>query len=254
MTIKKGEEATMATPAAMTFGEAMSRLPMRPFQWAIVAVCMLVLVSDGIDMQLLGILAPLVIADFGVDRGTFGIAMSAALIGFGLGAWGGGWLGDVIGRRYTLAIAALLFAIATVAASFAGGVWSMAVFRVIGGLGFGAAYANSLAMAGEWVPERLRPVTVSTLSVGTPIGGTVVGWLGPDLAAAPRSCWLKAKRMRPRAPHAGCWTRMSSWRPNGTIPTVKPAIRSEYSIAAICGSTSASASLSPPRRCAPTAY
>jgi AAHS family 4-hydroxybenzoate transporter-like MFS transporter len=157
---------------------------MRAFQWLTVAVCMLVLISDGIDMQLLGIVAPLVIADFGVDRGTFGIAMSAALVGFGLGAWGGGWLGDAIGRRYTLALAALLFALATVAASFAEGVWSMALWRMIGGLGFGAAYANSLAMAGEWVPERLRPVTVSTLSVGTPIGGTIVGWLGPDLAAA----------------------------------------------------------------------
>jgi MFS transporter, AAHS family, 4-hydroxybenzoate transporter len=167
-----------------TFSEAVSRVPMRAFQWATVAVCMLVLISDGIDMQLLGIVAPLVIADFGVDRGTFGIAMSAALVGFGLGAWGGGWLGDSIGRRYTLALAGLLFALATVGASFAGGVWSMALWRVIGGLGFGAAYANSLAMAGEWVPDRLRPVTVSTLSVGTPIGGTVVGWLGPDLAEA----------------------------------------------------------------------
>ncbi len=172
----------MAGPAAMTFGEAVSRAPMRAFQWAILIVCMLVLVSDGIDMQLLGIVAPLVIKDFGVDRGTFGIAMSAALVGFGLGAWGGGWLGDRIGRRYTLALAALIFALATVAASHAHDVWSMALLRVLGGLGFGAAYANALAMASEWLPERLRPVAVSTLSVGTPIGGAVVGWLGPNLA------------------------------------------------------------------------
>ena len=139
----------MATPAAMTFGEAMARGPMRTFQSVTVAVCMLILISDGIDMQLLGIVAPLVIADFGVDRTSFGIAMSAALVGFGLGAWGGGWLGDRIGRRWTLAISALLFALGTVAASTADGVWSLALWRVISGLGFGAAYANSLAMAGE---------------------------------------------------------------------------------------------------------
>ncbi len=174
----------MTAPRATTFGEAISIAPMRFFQWATVAVCMLVLVSDGIDMQLLGIVAPVVIADFGVTKGVFGIAMSAALVGFGLGAWGGGWLGDGIGRRYTLAIAALVFALATVAASQADGVWHMALWRVLGGLGFGAAYSNALAMASEWLPERLRSVVVSTLSVGTPIGGTVVGWLGPDLAAA----------------------------------------------------------------------
>jgi MFS transporter, AAHS family, 4-hydroxybenzoate transporter len=173
----------MAASTGMTFGEAVSRAPMRAFQWITVAVCMLVLVSDGIDMQLLGIVAPLVIKDFGVDRGTFGIAMSAALVGFGLGAWGGGWLGDRIGRRYALALAALIFSLATVAASRADGVWAMALWRVVGGLGFGAAYSNALAMASEWLPERWRPVAVSTLSVGTPLGGTVVGWLGPDLAA-----------------------------------------------------------------------
>jgi AAHS family 4-hydroxybenzoate transporter-like MFS transporter len=174
----------VAPSAARTFSEALANAPMRTFQWVTVAVCMLVLVSDGIDMQLLGIVAPLVIKDFGVDRGTFGIAMSAALIGFGLGAWGGGWLGDRIGRRYTLALAALTFAIATMAASQADGVWTMAMFRVLGGLGFGAAYSNSLAMASEWLPDRWRPVAISTISVGTPVGGTVVGWLGPDLAAA----------------------------------------------------------------------
>ncbi len=174
----------MPASTALPFSEAIARRPIVTFQWLTVAVCMLVLVSDGIDMQLLGILAPLVVADFGVDRSTFGIAMGAALVGFGLGAWGGGWLGDVAGRRVALALAALVFSLATIGAGQAGGVWPLAIWRVTGGLGFGAAYANSLAMASEWLPQRVRAVTVSALAVGTPVGGTVVGWLGPDLAAA----------------------------------------------------------------------
>ena len=39
-------------------------------------------------------------------------------------------------------------------------------------------------MASEWLPERWRPVAVSTLSVGTPLGGTVAGWIGPILVVA----------------------------------------------------------------------
>jgi len=174
----------VAATATMTFSEAMARAPMRAFQWITVAVCMLALVSDGIDLQLLGIVTPLVLADFGIDRGTFGIAMGAALVGFGFGAWGGGWLGDAVGRRFALALAALLFSLATVAASLSTGIWSLAWWRIVGGLGFGAAYANSLTMAGEWVPERFRSVTVSTLSVGTPIGGTIAGWFAPEMAEA----------------------------------------------------------------------
>lgn len=167
-----------------TFGEALNAQAVKPIQWLIVAVCMLVLVSDGIDLQLLGVVAPRVMEDFGVSRSTFGIAMMAALIGFGLGGWGGGWLGDAIGRRWTLVIAALVFSLGTMAAATSDGVWTMAFWRLFAGVGFGGAYANALAMAGEWLPDRWRPVVVSTLAVGTPIGGTVVGWIGPDLEAA----------------------------------------------------------------------
>lgn len=171
-------------PSATTFGDALNAQPVKPIQWAIVAVCMLVLVCDGIDLQLLGVVAPKVMEAFDVSRSTFGIAMMAALIGFGLGGWGGGWLGDAIGRRWTLVIAALVFSLGTMAAATSDGVWTMAFWRMFAGLGFGGAYANALAMAGEWLPDRWRPVAISTLAVGTPIGGTVVGWIGPDLEAA----------------------------------------------------------------------
>lgn len=170
-------------PASTTFGDALNSQPVKPVQWAIVAVCMLVLVCDGIDLQLLGVVAPRVMEAFDVSRSTFGIAMMAALIGFGLGGWGGGWLGDAIGRRWTLVIAALVFSLGTIAAATSDGVWTMAFWRMFAGLGFGGAYANALAMAGEWLPDRWRPVVVSTLAVGTPIGGTIVGWIGPDLEA-----------------------------------------------------------------------
>lgn len=185
----------MATSEATTFSDAISRAPLRSFSIVTFAICMLVLVADGIDAQLLGIVAPKVIADFGVDRGTFGVAMSAALIGFGLGSWGGGWLGDTIGRRWSLAIAALVFSLATIGASWSEGretlsiwpvaapqgVWELAFWRLVGGLGFGSAYANAIALASEWLPERWRSVGVTTLSVGTPAGGFVVGAIAPSL-------------------------------------------------------------------------
>src|SRR3990170_4430513 len=111
---------------ATSFSEAISRAPLRAFSVVTFTVCMLVLVCDGMDAQLLGIVAPKVIEDFGTDRTTFGWAMSAALVGFGFGSWGGGWLGDAIGRRWSLALATVVFSLATVGASWADGVWEMA--------------------------------------------------------------------------------------------------------------------------------
>jgi AAHS family 4-hydroxybenzoate transporter-like MFS transporter len=169
---------------ATTFSEAISRAPLRTFSVATFAICMLVLICDGMDAQVLGIVAPMVIEEFGVDRSTFGLALSSALIGFGIGSWGGGWLGDTIGRRWSLAIATVIFALSTIGASMANDVWQMAAWRIIGGLGFGSAYANAITLAGEWLPDRWRSVGVTTLSVGTPAGGLVVAALAPGLVDA----------------------------------------------------------------------
>jgi len=165
------------------FEEAISRAPLTAFQLATALICMLLLMCEGVDIQLLGIVAPVVMKDYGVDKSTFGIAMSAALVGMGIGAWLGGWQGDAIGRRYSLALAALVFGLATIAAGASDSVWHMAGWRLLGGLGFGSAFSNALAMTSEWLPERWRPVAISTLSVGTPAGGAVAGALVPTLLA-----------------------------------------------------------------------
>jgi len=170
--------------APVTFSAAISREPLKAFSIATFCVCMVVLICDGMDAQLLGIVAPIVIEEFGTDRGAFGIAMSAALVGFGLGSWAGGWMGDRFGRRWALALATIVFSLATIGASWADGVWDMAAWRIVGGLGFGSAYSNAITLAGEWLPDRWRPVGVTTISVGTPAGGLVVAALAPTLVEA----------------------------------------------------------------------
>ena len=65
-----------------TLSAAISRAPLWTFSILTFAICMMVLVADGIDAQLLGIVAPRVIEDFGVDRGIFGWAMVSAATRF----------------------------------------------------------------------------------------------------------------------------------------------------------------------------
>lgn len=165
----------------MKFEEALSNGKLRLFQWTTFLVCMLVLLADGIDLQMLGLVAPLVIEDWGIDRGSFGLAMSAALIGMAFGAWGGGWLGDRFGRRNSLALAAVVFGSATIVASTADTVLEMTAWRILGGLGFGAAFPNALALTSEWLPERWRSYAVATLTVGTPAGGAIAAAASPYL-------------------------------------------------------------------------
>ncbi|MCB5426000.1 MFS transporter [Altererythrobacter sp. CC-YST694] len=165
----------------ITFSEAVSSRPVRLFQYAVVAMVLLVLVFDGMDAQALGLVVPAIVAEWGIDRAAFGTALSASLIGMGIGAWLGGWLGDRLGRLNLLFGAALVFGGATVLSAQVDSVGALALLRFLGGLGFGAAGPNGLALASEWTPERFRTHVISLLSVGTPAGGTIAAGVAPFL-------------------------------------------------------------------------
>lgn len=142
-------------------------------QIAIVVVIMLGLIIDGLDIQLLALVSPVIIAEWGTTKAAFGPAMGGALIGMAFGASAGGWIGDRYGRKATLVGATVLFGCSTAAASLTGSVSELAILRLVTGLGFGAAAPNGMALASEWLPPRARPTAIAILSASTPFGGVV---------------------------------------------------------------------------------
>ncbi|KPL68647.1 hypothetical protein SZ64_11370 [Erythrobacter sp. SG61-1L] len=165
----------------ITFSQAVSTGPVRLFQLTVVAMVLLVLVFDGMDAQALGLVVPSIIAEWGVDRAEFGTSLTASLLGAGIGALLGGWLGDRFGRVNMLFASALFFGVTTMASSQAETMGTLAALRLLGGLGFGAAGPNGLALASEWTPERFRTYVIALLSVGTPAGATVAAGIAPFL-------------------------------------------------------------------------
>ena len=67
----------------------------------IVVLCyaVAVLALDGLDIQLIGFVAPVVAAEFGVTRADLAPALGASLFGMAVGAIALGPLGDRYGRR-----------------------------------------------------------------------------------------------------------------------------------------------------------
>jgi AAHS family 4-hydroxybenzoate transporter-like MFS transporter len=166
-----------------TFSAAIARAPMRPFQWLIVVAALVVLIIEGVDLQSLPIVTPLILDEWGIDRAAFGPALAAALFGMALGSSLGGWLGDKWGRLKALYLASLIFGASTFAAAHATDVASISAIRVLGGLGFGAGYPNALALVNDWVPARLRTYIIATLSVGIPAGTATAAAIMPPLLA-----------------------------------------------------------------------
>ncbi|HWJ68751.1 MAG TPA: MFS transporter [Sphingobium sp.] len=151
-----------------------TRLDERPVaarQIWVLALVQLILMIDGLDIQLLGLVTPVVLEEWAVSRASFGPALGASLIGLAIGAGAGGRLGDMFGRKRVLCVATFLFGIATVVAAFASNVIEMTVIRFISGLGFGAATPAAIALVTEWLPRRGQAKAIAFLSVGTPLGG-----------------------------------------------------------------------------------
>ncbi|WP_338245558.1 MFS transporter [Aurantiacibacter hainanensis] len=157
----------------MPFSAAIADAPLRPFQIVVAVFGLTLLVIDGVDLQSLSLVTPLILDEWSIDRALFGPALAASLFGMGFGSILGGLLGDRIGRLNTLFIASLIFGSTTIAAAYTNTVWEMSVVRMIGGLGFGAAYPNALALVSDWVSARHRPHAIALLSVGIPVGITV---------------------------------------------------------------------------------
>jgi MFS family permease len=105
----------------------------RGYQKWLVFLTALAVVVDGIDNQLLGIVIPTVIREWGVPRSAFAPIVSAGYLGMMIGGAIAGLTGDRYGRRASLVASVFLFGMMTVAAAVAAGLLGLAVLRFLAG-------------------------------------------------------------------------------------------------------------------------
>ncbi|RAR67785.1 MFS transporter [Paraburkholderia unamae] len=154
-------------------------------QWVILILCFCIVTADGYDAAAIGFIAPALTQDWGIPRTELGVVMSAALVGLGLGSVLGGPIADRIGRKSVLVVSVACFGVWTLIAANSHTVFSLTVFRLLTGLGLGAAMPNTVALMSEYAPERLRSMTVNVMycgfSVGLIAGGAASAWLIPHV-------------------------------------------------------------------------
>lgn len=94
--------------------------------------------------------------DFGMGSGLTGFVVSSALLGCMAGAYAAGRLADRWGRLRVMFVASGLFTASAIGSSLAFGPWDMIVWRVVGGLGVGAASVIAPAYIAEISPAQIR--------------------------------------------------------------------------------------------------
>jgi len=93
---------------------------------------------------------------FGANSVTTGLAVSAALLGSAVGAFGAGQLADRYGRVKTMFLAAVFFIICGFASGFASGIPAFMIWRLTSGIVIGVASVIAPAYIAEISPAPLR--------------------------------------------------------------------------------------------------
>ncbi|MDM8358563.1 MFS transporter [Pandoraea communis] len=153
------------------------------YQWLVLMLCFFVVAIDGFDTAAIGYIAPSLVQQWHIDRGSLGPVLSAALFGLAGGAIFAGPLADKLGRKTLLVLSVVFFGIASLATAFAQDLDTLTALRFLTGLGLGAAMPNAVTLISEYAPESRRAVIVNTMFCGFPlgasIGGFVASWLIP---------------------------------------------------------------------------
>lgn len=136
-----------------------------------IALCFLVAVVEGFDIQAIGVAAPRLAPQFGLSPGQMGWIFAISNIGLVIGASFGGWFADRVGRKPVFIAAVLIFGVFTLFTTVVSTFALLFAVRFCAGLGFGAALPNMMAVAAEISAPHRRAVTAAAMFCGMPLGG-----------------------------------------------------------------------------------
>jgi MFS transporter, SP family, sugar:H+ symporter len=110
----------------------------------------------GFDTAVINGAVTAVRAEFHMGDLLTGFTVSSALLGCVVGAYGAGWLADRQGRIKVMVLAAALFVISAIGSGLAFSPLDLILWRVVGGLGVGAASVIAPAYIAEISPASIR--------------------------------------------------------------------------------------------------
>ncbi len=153
----------------------LDRLPWSRFHWLVVTALGVTWILDGLEVTLVGSLAPAIAdrAGLGLTSGQIGLAGSAYVVGAVCGALGFGYLTDRLGRKRLFTLTVAVYLVATVLTGLSWDFTSFLLFRFLTGAGIGGEYSAVNSAVQELIPARRRGVTDLIINGSFWIGGAM---------------------------------------------------------------------------------
>jgi len=155
----------------------LDHLPFSRFHWLVVLALGVTWILDGLEVTLVGSLAPAIAGPeaLALSSREVGLSGSAYILGAVIGAIVFGRLTDKWGRRRLFTITVGVYMLATIATGISWDFWSFVLFRFLTGAGIGGEYGAVNSAIQELIPARRRGYT------DLAINGSF--WLGAALGA-----------------------------------------------------------------------
>ncbi len=188
-----------------------------PLQLRVAALCTLVQICDGYDINSIGVSVPQLTHLWNLKGPAFTVAFLWSSIGIMVGALSAGPIGDRIGRKPVMLVSLAIFGLASVGSAYAGVEPVMGIFggvlwlldsilgavlyplgihlpavaspelaslsglRFFTGIGIGAAFPVAATLTGDYAPHRRRALMIMASFTGAPLGGFLCGQLAAVL-------------------------------------------------------------------------
>ncbi len=146
-------------------------------QIRVAALCALVQVCDGYDINSIGVSVPSLTHAWSLPGPAFTQAFLWSSIGILVGALSAGPIGDRVGRKPLLIASLTIFGAASLFTAFAGSLLTLSILRFFTGLGIGGGFAGAASLTGDYAPHRRRALMIMASFTGAPVGGFLCGQL-----------------------------------------------------------------------------
>lgn len=172
---------TTAAPASAPWHTGVTRA-----HWRVLTASFLGWIFDGYETYALVVALPaamralLPAEDLKTPAVWAGTAISATLLGWGIGGLVGGTLADYIGRRRVMIASVLLYAMFSGITALSQTFTMLVVLRFVTGMAMGSEWSTGIAMVAETWPDRARPKGAGLLQSGFGWGtllAAVIWWL-----------------------------------------------------------------------------
>jgi MFS transporter, SP family, xylose:H+ symportor len=163
-----------------------------PKRLYIIVVCLVAALGGllfGYDTGVInGAIGPLK-AHFAFDANWAGWATGCALLGCAIGAGAAGAFSDRFGRKNVLILSAVFFFISAVGTAVPRSITTFIIYRILGGVGVGAASISSPMYIAEISPARIRGRMVSVNQLAIVTGFLVVYFVNYFIAGHGDAAW-----------------------------------------------------------------